>query len=64
MRTVFALDSGDIGDLLHIQEGGYAGQQALAEGRVSSNNVSVFALLDVLDEERSVVLRKALQTNR
>jgi hypothetical protein len=59
-RTVFAFDAGDIGDLLHIQESSDAGQKTLAKGRVAGNDVSVFALLDVLDEERGVVLGKAL----
>jgi hypothetical protein len=48
-RTVLALNAGDVGDLLHVQESGHTGQQALAEGRVARNDVGEFALLDVLN---------------
>lgn len=60
VRTVLALDASDVGDLRHIQESSYSGQKALAKGRVSGDNVGVFALLDVLNEKRSVVLGKTL----
>jgi hypothetical protein len=50
--------------LLHIQESGHAGQQALAEGGVAGDNVGEFALLDVLNEERRIVFGKALQVKK
>lgn len=59
-HTVFALDPGDVRDLLHIQQSSHAGQQALSEGRVACNDVSEFALLNVLDEERGIVFGEAL----
>jgi hypothetical protein len=64
VRTVLAFDAGDVGDLLDIQKSGHAGQEALSEGRVATNDVGVFALLDVLDEERGVVLGKALRIKK
>jgi hypothetical protein len=59
-HTVLALDAGDVRDLLHIQESSHAGKQTLSEGRVACNDVSEFALLNVLDEERGIVFREAL----
>lgn len=59
-RTVLAFNGGDVGDLLDVQEGGDSGKKTLAEGRVAGDDVSVFALLDVLDEKRGVVLGKTL----
>ena len=59
-HTVLALNACDIGDLLNVQESGNAGKQALAEGRVASDNVGEFALLDVLDQERSIVFGETL----
>lgn len=59
-RTILALDAGDVGNLLHVQESSHAGQETLAESGVPGDDVGVFALLDVLDEEGGVVLREAL----
>lgn len=61
VRTVLALDAGDVGDLLDVQKSGHAGQEALAEGRVATDDMGVFTLLDVLDEKRGIVLGKALK---
>lgn len=63
-RTVFALNSGNIRDLLHVQESSDAGEKALAKSRVAGDDMGVFALLDVLDEERGVVLGKALNSRK
>jgi len=60
VRTVLTLNAGDVGDLLHVQKSGHAGQEALAEGRVATDDVGVFALLDVLDEKRGIVLWESL----
>ena len=59
-HTVLALDAGDVGYLLHIQESSHAGQQALSEGSVACNDVGEFALLNVLDEKRGIVFGEAL----
>lgn len=34
-RTVFALDLGDVGDLLDVEHGRHARHEVLAEGRVA-----------------------------
>lgn len=59
-RTVLALDAGDVGDLLDVQESSHAGQQTLAESRVARNYVGEFALLDVLNQKRGIVFGKTL----
>lgn len=59
-RTVLALDTRDIGDLLHIQERSNPGQNVLPESTVRSNDVRDPLLLDILNEQRRIVLRKIL----
>lgn len=63
-HTVLALNAGDIRDLLDVQKSGNAGQQALAEGSVTSNDVGKFALLDVLDQKRSIVFGETLYSGK
>jgi hypothetical protein len=48
--------------LLDVQECSNAREQTLAEGRVASDDMCVFALLDIFDEERGVVLWETLYT--
>lgn len=60
IRTVLALNSSDIGHLLDIQQSCHARQKTLSESGVTANDVGVFALLDILDEKRSVVLGETL----
>lgn len=65
-KGVLGLDGGDVGDLLAVEKSGDAGHQVLAESRRAGEDVGVTALLDVLNQERSVVLGEALcstQTN-
>lgn len=61
VHTVFTLNPGDIRNLLHIKQSRNAGQKALSEGRVGTNNVGEFALLDILNQKRGIVLRQALK---
>lgn len=60
IRTILALNSSDIGNLLNIQQSCHARQKTLSESGVAANDVGVFAFLDVLNEERGVVLGETL----
>lgn len=59
-RTVLAFDRGDVADLLDVQKRSNTGHEGLAKGRVSSEDMRVAALLDVLYKQRCIVLRKSL----
>lgn len=63
-HTVLALNASDIGDLLNVEESSNAGQQTLAEGSVASDNVGEFALLDVLNQEGSIVFGETLYVEK
>lgn len=59
-KGLVILNGSDIGDLLDVEESGNAGQQALAEGAVTGDDVGVATLLDVLNQQRSKVLGETL----
>lgn len=55
-KGVVALNGSDIRDLSNVQQGGSAGEDVLAKGRVGSNQMGESVLLLGLDEERGVRL--------
>ena len=54
--TVLALNRGNIANLLDVEESRHTRHQALAKCRVASKDVGEAALLDVLHQQRGVVL--------
>lgn len=59
-RTIFAFDSGDVGYLLDVEEGGNSGHEIFAKRRVAGYYVCESPFVDVRDEERGIILGKTL----
>ena len=58
--TVLALNRGNVAYLLDVEESRHTRHQALAKCRVAGEDVCEAALLDVLHQQRSIVLWQAL----
>lgn len=63
-HTVLAFNASNVGNLLDVQKSSHAGQQTLAKSGVAGDNVGEFALLDVLNQKRGIVLGETLYIDK